>query len=332
MHNPLRSEAEMFRVVVVVGVALLPVIVLGLMPGRQWGAILLGVEIGVAIGALWRTTRGSEPHTAAVATDDDAVYRLLVVANQTVAGQALLSEVQGRCRAHDGCEILVVVPACRPRGSSTSPTTSTARSPRPARGSTGPRGDARGGAPRPRRGRRPPRPQRRDRGRLARLRRRRGDRLDPSARALEVARARGGRAGQERHPAPGHATWSSIWRPRTRPRLAQPEPNRGAALPTLLEQVVDQPLEVLRGERGLEVLGHDVGLVARRDLGVRVDDLLLDVGGVLAGERCRRGPGRWSTVVPAASSAWQIPHCSANRSGGASCGGFAPGTPATLAT
>ncbi len=111
MHNPLRSEAEMFRVVVVVGVALLPVIVLGLIAGPAWGAILLGVEIGVAIGALWRTTRGSEPHTAAVATDDDAVYRLLVVANQTVAGQALLSEVQGRCRAHDGCEILVVVPA-----------------------------------------------------------------------------------------------------------------------------------------------------------------------------------------------------------------------------
>ena len=25
----------------------------------------------------------------------------------------------------------------------------------------------------------------------------------------------------------------------------------------------------------------------------------------------RRGPGRWSTVVPAASSAWQMPHCSA---------------------
>ena len=33
MHNPLRSEAEMFRVVVIVGIALLPVFVLGLAVG-----------------------------------------------------------------------------------------------------------------------------------------------------------------------------------------------------------------------------------------------------------------------------------------------------------
>jgi hypothetical protein len=111
MHNPLRSEAEMFRVVVVVGIALLPVIALGLIAGPAWGAILLGVEIGIAIGVLWRTTRGSEPHTAAVAHDDDAVYRLLVVANQTVAGRALLSEIERRCAAHDRSEVLVVVPA-----------------------------------------------------------------------------------------------------------------------------------------------------------------------------------------------------------------------------
>jgi hypothetical protein len=111
MHNPLRSEAEMFRVVVVVGVALAPVIALGLIAGPQWGAILLGVEIGIGIGALWRTTRGSEPHTAEVAEGDDRVYRLLVVANQTVGGRALLSEVRRRCDAHARSEILIVVPA-----------------------------------------------------------------------------------------------------------------------------------------------------------------------------------------------------------------------------
>jgi hypothetical protein len=111
MHNPLRSEAEMFRVVVIVGIALLPVIVLGLAAGPGWGAGLLVIEIAAAAYWIWRTSRGSEPHTADVAHDDDAVYRLLVVANETVAGRALLSEIERRCAAHDRSEILVVVPA-----------------------------------------------------------------------------------------------------------------------------------------------------------------------------------------------------------------------------
>ena len=70
MHNPLRSEADMFRVVVGVGIALLPVIAVGLLAGPQWGAILLGVEVGIAIGpcggspaAPSRTRRRSPPTT-----------------------------------------------------------------------------------------------------------------------------------------------------------------------------------------------------------------------------------------------------------------------------
>lgn len=111
MHNPLRSEAEMFRVVVIVGIALVPVIVIGLAAGPGWAAGLLVVEIAAAAYWIWRSTRGAEPHTAAVAHDDDGVYRLLVVANETVAGRALLSEIERRCVAHERTEILVVVPA-----------------------------------------------------------------------------------------------------------------------------------------------------------------------------------------------------------------------------
>ena len=111
MHNPLRSEAEMFRVVVIVGIALLPVFGLGLAVGPGWAAGLLAIEIAAAAYWIWRSSRGSEPHTAAVAHDDDGVYRLLVVANETVAGQALLSEIERRCAAHDRSEIRVVVPA-----------------------------------------------------------------------------------------------------------------------------------------------------------------------------------------------------------------------------
>ena len=44
MHNPLRSETEMFRVVVIVGIAAAPIVALGLIAGPEWGAILLAIE------------------------------------------------------------------------------------------------------------------------------------------------------------------------------------------------------------------------------------------------------------------------------------------------
>lgn len=110
MHNPLRSEAEMFRVVLIVGVAAAPVIALGLIAGPEWGAILLAAELVVAVGLMWRTMRGSEPHTADVASSDDDVRRILVVANETVAGRALLAEIRSRS-ADTPSEVMVVVPA-----------------------------------------------------------------------------------------------------------------------------------------------------------------------------------------------------------------------------
>jgi hypothetical protein len=110
MHNPLKSEAEMFRIVVIVGIAAIPVIVLGLAISPAAGAIALGVELGIGIGLIWRGTRGAEPHVAEVASANDDVHRILVVANETVAGRALLDELR---RHHEGrdTEIFVVVPA-----------------------------------------------------------------------------------------------------------------------------------------------------------------------------------------------------------------------------
>jgi hypothetical protein len=110
MHNPLRSEAEMFRFTVIIGAALGAVIALALLVGSTAGAILLAAEIGVGIGILWRDSRGSLPHTAEVAANRDDTFRVLVVANQTVAGRALLAEIENRCKGRKS-EILVVVPA-----------------------------------------------------------------------------------------------------------------------------------------------------------------------------------------------------------------------------
>jgi hypothetical protein len=110
MHNPLRSEAEMFRVVLIVGIAMAPVILLALVVDPLAGAILFGVEIGILIGVLFQRSRGAEPRTAEVASSDDDVHRVLVVANQTVGGRALLDEIRQRVSGEGRSEILVVTP------------------------------------------------------------------------------------------------------------------------------------------------------------------------------------------------------------------------------
>lgn len=110
MHNPLRSEADAFRWVVVIGVAAASVIALTLLTrpavGAAWGALLIGFGIGVA----YRTSRGSLPRNVRVTQGGDGRYRLLVVANETVGGQALREEIRNRCRGRSS-EILVVTPA-----------------------------------------------------------------------------------------------------------------------------------------------------------------------------------------------------------------------------
>src|SRR5688572_28923161 len=110
MHNPLRSEAEMFRLVVIIGVAAVPVIALGLIAGPEWGLVVLGVELGIGIALIWRGSKGTLPHEAEVAHDDDGVHRILVVANQTVTGRSLLNEIKAHHASRE-TEILVVVPA-----------------------------------------------------------------------------------------------------------------------------------------------------------------------------------------------------------------------------
>ena len=110
MHNPLRSEAEMFRVVVIIGMAALPVIILGLAVDPLAAAILLACEVAAGLLLVWSRSRGTEPHEAEVAARDDGVYRLLVVANETVGGRALMAEIERRCAGRAN-EVRIVVPA-----------------------------------------------------------------------------------------------------------------------------------------------------------------------------------------------------------------------------
>jgi hypothetical protein len=110
MHNPLRSEADAFRWVVVVGVAAASVIALTLLTRPVIGVVWAAALIGFGVGFAYRNSRGSLPRSVEITRGGDGKHRLLVVANETVGGDALLAEIRGRCHDRD-CEILVVTPA-----------------------------------------------------------------------------------------------------------------------------------------------------------------------------------------------------------------------------
>jgi GABA permease len=110
MHNPLRSEAEAFRWLLVIGAACAAVIVLTLLTEPRYGAILGAALIGLGVGLLWRGARGAEPRKVEVARGDGETHRVLVLANETVGGSALLDEIRNRCKGRRS-EILVVTPA-----------------------------------------------------------------------------------------------------------------------------------------------------------------------------------------------------------------------------
>lgn len=110
MHNPLRSEADAFRWLVVIGLCAASVIALTLLTrpavGATWAVLLL--VGGAAVG--YRSARGSLPRQVAVTRGGDGRHRVLVVANETVEGKALLEEIRERCRTRRA-EALVVTPA-----------------------------------------------------------------------------------------------------------------------------------------------------------------------------------------------------------------------------
>jgi hypothetical protein len=110
MHNPLRSEADAFKWVLVIGLGAASVIALTLLTrpaiGAAWGAALVGFGAGLA----WRSSRGSLPRHIEPSRGGDGKHRILVVANQTVGGRALLEEIRNRARGRE-TEILVITPA-----------------------------------------------------------------------------------------------------------------------------------------------------------------------------------------------------------------------------
>src|SRR2546422_7647167 len=96
MHNPLRSEREVFRAVVVIGLGAGTVIALALLTRPAFGAVLLAAEVGLGIGVLWRGARGTLPHQAEGVRRGGDAHRGLVMGQPTVGGRALPQEIKKR--------------------------------------------------------------------------------------------------------------------------------------------------------------------------------------------------------------------------------------------
>lgn len=109
MHNPLRSEADAFRWLIATGIAAAIVIGVTLLTRPVVGVVVAAAITGFALGLLWRTARGVERRSVVVTRGGDDRHRVLVVANETVGGEALLAEIRNRCRGRSS-EILVITP------------------------------------------------------------------------------------------------------------------------------------------------------------------------------------------------------------------------------
>ncbi len=107
MRNPFRSEAEAFSFVIVAALVFLVVALVGVAFGGWWAlAAFLVLAAGVGV---WMRSEPKVREPAVWSHRPHERRRILVIANETVAGEALRSEIVGR--AEDGAEVLVVCPA-----------------------------------------------------------------------------------------------------------------------------------------------------------------------------------------------------------------------------
>lgn len=110
MHNPLRSEQDAFRWLVVIAAGVVSATVLTLLTRPVVGVVWTALLIGFGVGFGYRSARGSLPRNVEVTKGGDGKFRLLVIANETVQGEELLKEIRDRCRDRR-CEVMLVTPA-----------------------------------------------------------------------------------------------------------------------------------------------------------------------------------------------------------------------------
>jgi hypothetical protein len=110
MPNPFRSEESAFRFVFLT-IGYFAVVVVAWWINRWFGLVVwVALTAGVGWWLFGRRTEPERPVQQAPAPHTPDEHRILVVANETVGGQELLSEVRGRAEGRRS-RILVVCPA-----------------------------------------------------------------------------------------------------------------------------------------------------------------------------------------------------------------------------
>ena len=112
MRNPLRSEAEAYRFVIV-AVAYFGVIVIAASVGGAWaGLVVFVLASGVVLAWVFFTGRKEGPMQVAPPGRHSAdERRILVLANETVGGEALREVIRERTEAYEQSRVHVVAPA-----------------------------------------------------------------------------------------------------------------------------------------------------------------------------------------------------------------------------
>jgi hypothetical protein len=111
MINPLKSEEDAFRFTLIVVALLAPVVVVAIAFNT---GVALGVAGGLALGLVVGlfVLKRDEPRSKVALRPrrEDGTHRILVVANETLSGLGLRSEISGRSHG-DRTELRVVCPA-----------------------------------------------------------------------------------------------------------------------------------------------------------------------------------------------------------------------------
>jgi GABA permease len=110
VKNPLRSEAEAFQFLLGAAVYFGLIAIAGVI--NRWAGLVVFIVLTAAVIVWWMRARREEvaPKEAPRRRAGPGEKRILVVANETVGGQALREEIRQRSEGYHA-EVLVVTPA-----------------------------------------------------------------------------------------------------------------------------------------------------------------------------------------------------------------------------
>jgi hypothetical protein len=109
--NPLRSEDEAFRFTLIVAVLIAPVALAAIFVSSTAAVVVGGgVIVGLVVGLFLLKRREPEEKLLLGSEPADNTFRILVIANETLRGQALRAEIEHRIRERHAA-VRVVCPA-----------------------------------------------------------------------------------------------------------------------------------------------------------------------------------------------------------------------------